>query len=85
MHPSPACKTAMRSCVALDWLLDAIEVHNCDLRRKAFIPPSQQLEHAELAFLCDEMSNGRCQASRWLGSRKRHAEGTFHKGQAAID
>jgi len=36
----------------LDWLLDAIEVHNCNPRRKPFIPPSQQLEHAVPALSC---------------------------------
>ena len=30
----------------LDYLLDATEVHNCNPRRKSFISPSQQLEHA---------------------------------------
>jgi len=33
-------------CGFLDRLLDAIEVHNCNPRRKTIIPPSQQLEHA---------------------------------------
>ena len=71
-------------CGFLDWLLDAIEVHNCNPRRKPIIPPSQQPGACSAnAQLCDEMSNGRCRASRWLGSRKRHAEGAFHKGQAA--
>ena len=40
-------------CGFLDWLLDAIEVHNCNPRRKSIIiPPSQQLEHAVPTVSC---------------------------------
>ena len=39
-------------CGFLHWLLDAIEVHNCNPRRKPFIPASQQLEHAVPALSC---------------------------------
>ena len=39
-------------CGFLDWLLDAIEVHNCNPRRKPIIPPSQQLEHAVPTLSC---------------------------------
>ena len=36
-------------CGFLDWLLDTIEVHNCNPRQKPIIAPSQQLEHASLS------------------------------------
>ena len=39
-------------CGFLDWLLDAIEVHNCNTRRKPIIRPSQQLEHAVPTLSC---------------------------------
>ncbi len=39
-------------CGFLDRLLDAIEVHNCNPRRKTIIPPSQQLEHAVPTLSC---------------------------------
>ena len=36
-------------CGFLDWVLDTIEVHNCNPRQKPIIAPSQQLEHATLS------------------------------------
>ena len=36
-------------CGFLDWLLDTIEVHNCNPRQKPTIAPSQQLEHVTLS------------------------------------
>ncbi len=51
MKENDACFASLQDsneklCGFLDWLLDAIEVHNCNPKRKTFIPPSQQLEHA---------------------------------------
>ena len=68
-------------CGFLDWLLDTIEVHDCNPRQKPIIAPSQQLDTCNMQL--SVVSNGRCRASLWPGSRKRHAEGAFHKGQAA--
>ena len=39
-------------CGFLDWLLDAIEVHNGNPQQKSIIAPSQQLEHAVQALSC---------------------------------
>ena len=36
-------------CGCLDWLLDTIEVHNCNPRQKPIIATSQQLEHATVS------------------------------------
>lgn len=41
-------------CGFLDWVLDAIEVHNGSSQQKSVIAPSQQLEHAVQALSCVE-------------------------------
>ncbi|KAL3160454.1 hypothetical protein ABBQ32_010773 [Trebouxia sp. C0010 RCD-2024] len=47
MKDNDACFASLQDsnelCGLLDRLLDAIEVHNCNPRRKPFIPPSQLL------------------------------------------
>ena len=57
MKDNDACFASLQDsneklCGFLDWLLDAIEVHNCNPRRKTIIPPSQQLEHAVPTLSC---------------------------------
>ena len=69
-------------CGFLDWLLDAIEVHNGNPRRKPIIAPPHQSEHAVQALSCvTKCQMGVTGQADWLESRKRHVEGAIHKGQ----
>ena len=69
-------------CGFLDWLLDAIEVHNCNPRQK---PIHSSITTARAcsasAQLCDEMSNGRCRARLWPGSGSDMLKGHFTRAK----